>query len=79
MCDTKPISTSVEHDELLLAEEVAEMLKIHVTTVYRLAQSGDLRAHRIGGGKVSPRGLRIPRSAVTEYLSNSLIAPAEVA
>lgn len=56
-------------DELLTAEQVAQALKVHVTTVYRLATSGRLRAHRIGEGSTSPRGLRIPRQSVTDFLA----------
>lgn len=60
-------------DELLTAEQVAEVLKVHVTTVYRLATSGRLRAHRIGEGATSPRGLRVPQSALTAFLDASLV------
>lgn len=63
-------------DELLTAEEVAELLRVHVTTVCRYAKSGRLRAHRLGEGKESPRGLRIWRSAVNDFLDASLITPA---
>ncbi|MFF4791875.1 helix-turn-helix domain-containing protein [Streptomyces sp. NPDC001276] len=61
-------------DELLTAEQVADALKVHITTVYRLATSGRIRAHRIGEGTTSPRGLRIPRSALQDFLNASLIA-----
>lgn len=63
-------------DELLTAEQVAEMFKVHVTTVYRLATSGRLRAHRVGEGTTSPRGLRIPHSAVAAFLNASLVTAA---
>jgi excisionase family DNA binding protein len=66
-------------DELLTAEQVAEVLKVHVTTVCRLAKSGRLRAYRVGEGTTSPRGLRIERSAVTAFLAASLIAAADAA
>lgn len=66
-------------DELLTAEEVAEMLKVHVTTVYRLASSGRLKAHRVGEGTKSPRGLRIWRSAFDAFMAASLITPEELA
>ncbi|MER5461642.1 helix-turn-helix domain-containing protein [Streptomyces sp. NPDC002668] len=66
-------------DELLTAEHVADVLKVHVTTVYRLATSGRLRAHRVGEGTTSPRGLRIPRQALADFLNGSLITPSEVA
>lgn len=61
--------------ELLTAEQVASVLKVHVTTVYRLATSGRLRAHRIGEGSTSPRGLRIPRQSVTDFLNATEIPP----
>ena len=71
----KPVySQAPAVDELLTAEQVAEMLKVHVTTVCRYAKSGRLRAHRLGGGKESPRGLRIWRSAVNDFLKETLIA-----
>ncbi|MFB7647158.1 helix-turn-helix domain-containing protein [Streptomyces sp. NPDC056084] len=64
-------------DEFLTAEQVAAKLKIHVTTVYRLASSGRLKAYRIGEGTTSPRGLRIPRQAYLNFLRSSEIAPIE--
>lgn len=74
MCESTP-----PVEQMLTASEVARRLNVHVSTVYRLTDNGDLRAYRIGGGVVRRRGLRIPESAVTDYLSNSLIAPSEVA
>lgn len=62
-----------ESDEMLRAAVVAGILDVHVSTVYRLAESGRLRAHRIGEGRLRKRGLRIPRSAVTEFLRDSEI------
>ena len=62
-------------DELLTAEQVADVLKVHVTTVYRLATSGRLRAHRVGEGTTSPRGLRIRNSALAQFLADSEITP----
>lgn len=64
---------------MLRAKQVAERLDVHVSTVYRLADSGALRAHRIGEGRLRKRGLRIPESAVQAYLNDSLITPTEVA
>lgn len=74
---TSPASNS-EGERLLEASEVAERLRISLTSVYRLARSGDLRSHRFGQGKVRPRGLRIPESAVDERLRLSL-EPSEAA
>ncbi len=73
---TEPITPP---ERLLRAQEVADRLNVHVSTVYRLADSGRLRAHRIGEGRLRKRGLRVPESAVTDYLAHSLITPAEVA
>ena len=66
-------------ENLLTAAEVAETLRISLTAVYRLARSGELRSHRLGKGKVRPRGLRVPETAVAEYLANSRIEPSEAA
>lgn len=66
-------------EKLLAAADVAEKLNLSLTAVYRLTRSGDLRSHRLGKGKVRPRGLRIPESAVTEYLTGSIACPSEVA
>ncbi|MEU3990135.1 helix-turn-helix domain-containing protein [Streptomyces platensis] len=73
---TEPITPP---ERFLRAQEVADRLNVHVSTVYRLADSGRLRAHRIGEGRLRKRGLRVPESAVTDYLADSLITPAEVA
>jgi excisionase family DNA binding protein len=61
-------------DVMLKAPEVAQQLKVHVTTVYRLTRSGRLRAHHIGQGTIRRRGLRIPASAVAEFLRESSVA-----
>jgi excisionase family DNA binding protein len=55
--------------------EVADRLRVSRSTVYNLIASGRLTAYRNGGGKVRPRGVRIPESAVDAYLNGSLIAP----
>lgn len=62
-------------ERMLRAREVADRLRVHVSTVYRLADSGTLRAHRFGEGRLRKRGLRIPESAVSDYLSQSQISP----
>jgi len=61
--------------EFLNAAEVAIRLRVSRSTVYNLIASGRLAAHCMGGGKVRPRGLRVPESAVVEYLSSSAITP----
>ncbi len=57
------------------AAEVASALNLSLTAVYRLVRSGELRSHRHGQGKIRPRGLRVPESAVAEYLAGSLVTP----
>lgn len=80
MSDTAPApALELNGEKLLAAADVAAALNLSLTAVYRLARSGDLRSHRLGKGKVRPRGLRIPESAVTEYLDGSTITPSEVA
>lgn len=37
-------------EEILTPSEVAELLKIHVNTVYRLAEEGVIPGNRIGRG-----------------------------
>ncbi|WP_405848095.1 helix-turn-helix domain-containing protein [Streptomyces niveus] len=61
------------------AAEVAERLDVSRSTVYNLIASGRLAAHCMGGGKIRPRGLRVPESAVTAYLAGSTITPKAVA
>lgn len=61
--------------EFLNAAEVALRLRVSRSTVYNLIASGRLAAHCNGGGKIRPRGLRVPASAVDEYLSGSLVTP----
>ncbi|MEV8398860.1 helix-turn-helix domain-containing protein [Streptomyces niveus] len=65
--------------KFLNAAEVAERLDVSRSTVYNLIASGRLAAHCMGGGKIRPRGLRVPESAVTEYLAGSVITPSAVA
>ncbi|MCW7941649.1 hypothetical protein AAW14_06285 [Streptomyces hygroscopicus] len=62
-------------DKLLPAAEVATILNLSLTSVYRLARAGELRSHRLGKGKVRPRGLRIWESSALEYLRASEITP----
>lgn len=61
--------------KFLNAMEVADRLRVSRSTVYNLISSGRLAAHRNGGGKVRPRGVRIPEQAVEAYLNGSLITP----
>jgi excisionase family DNA binding protein len=61
--------------KFLNAAEVAARLDVSRSTVYNLIAAGRLTAHCMGGGKVRPRGLRIPEAAVEKYLSGSVIEP----
>lgn len=72
---TAPTTAPAADEPFLRAHQVAVRLDVHVSTVYRLADSGRLRAHRIGEGRLRKRGLRIPESAVTEFLEASRISP----
>jgi excisionase family DNA binding protein len=38
-----------EEDPIMTADEVAELLHIHPTTVYRLVKQGRIPAFRVGG------------------------------
>lgn len=58
-------------DNFLTVLEVAARLNVSKSTVYNLVSAGTLRSHRLGKGKVRPRGVRIPAGAVTEYLNSS--------
>jgi excisionase family DNA binding protein len=53
--------------------EVAEFLDVHPATVYRLIASGQLRTVRLGSGTKRRTGLKVPQSAVVEYLRGSQI------
>jgi excisionase family DNA binding protein len=58
-------------DDLLRVSEVAGILRLHVSSVYRLVDSGRLDAHALGDGKVRRRGIRIWRSSVDALLQES--------
>lgn len=73
--DRTPEAAS-QADELLDAKQVADLLRVHIATVYRLADSGRLRAMRLGSGQKRRRGFRCWASAVDEYLRDSEIEAA---
>ncbi len=60
---------------MLAAAEVAQLLNLSLTAVYRLARSGVLESHRHGQGASRPRGLRFPESAVIQYLNRTRTSP----
>ncbi|MFI5831051.1 helix-turn-helix domain-containing protein [Streptomyces sp. NPDC051578] len=68
-------NVATEPPEFLNASEVALRLRVSRSTVYNLIAAGRLPAHCNGGGKIRPRGYRVPESAVAEYLSGSLVSP----
>jgi len=51
--------------ELLTAQEVARLLKTHASTIYRLAQSGELRSKKIG------KLIRFRPADVKEYIQTA--------
>ncbi|MFH8867131.1 helix-turn-helix domain-containing protein [Streptomyces griseus] len=66
-------------DELLTAKQIAEIMKVHVATVYRLADSGQLRAMRFGRGESRRRGFRCWKSVVLDFMRDSEYPAEEVA
>ena len=48
--------------ELLTAQEAADYLRINIKLLYKLVDSGELKAKRVG------RIIRITKTAITEYL-----------
>ncbi len=49
---------------ILTVREVAAYLRLHAATVYRMAQSGDLPAFRVG------RGWRFKREQIEQWLAD---------
>ena len=43
-----PLECSLTRDEVMTAREVAELLKMPVSTIYELARRGELPARRLG-------------------------------
>jgi excisionase family DNA binding protein len=62
----------VKEDRIAFSpQEAAEKLGVHVATIYRLVDRGELRAIRLGGRGDSKRTLRIPAEALDAYLGNT--------
>lgn len=57
--------------ELMTAREVAEALRVDITTVHRWT-----RDKKIGSVRLGPRIVRIPRADVERLLSEFIAAPA---
>ena len=51
------------YDDILTAAEIAEILKIGTTQVYRIVRSGDLKAFKEG------KDWKIAKPALIEYVS----------
>mgnify|MGYP001190514795 CR=1 FL=1 len=43
-----PVGSSLTRDEVMTAREVADLLKMPVSTIYQLARRGELPASRLG-------------------------------
>jgi excisionase family DNA binding protein len=52
--------------------DVAEILDVHVATVYRMINAKRLRTLSVGNGTKRRAGLKIPQSAVVAYLRESV-------
>ena len=55
---------SIPVDEIIIPSQVAELLKIHVKTVYRLAREGVIVGNRIG------RSWRFSKNHILDLLFN---------
>lgn len=51
--------------------DVAQMLDVHVATVYRLINAKRLRTVSVGSGTKRRTGLKIPQASVLSYLRES--------
>ena len=60
----------VEGTPVYRAREVAMMVDVDVSTIYRAIRSGELNAYRVG------KLLRIPASAIDAYLKRPAVAAA---
>jgi excisionase family DNA binding protein len=48
--------------ELMTAQEAADYLRVNIKLLYKLVDSGEIKAKRVG------RIIRITKTAITEYL-----------
>lgn len=58
--------------QMFRVKAVADILDVHISTVYRLIESKHLGSVRIGFGKGA---IRIPAQALNDYLASLGIAP----
>ena len=54
----------MEKHEFLTAEEVAEMLKVNIMTIYRYIKAGKIRAFKLG------KNFRIEKKEFDRFLSS---------
>jgi len=45
-----PVGLSSQEDEVLTSAEVADLLKVHLSSVRRWSRDGRLKGYRLGGG-----------------------------
>jgi len=64
MTDHQPIDPDLK---LLTVAEIAAILRISKMTVYRLIESGDIPALRVG------RSFRVPEDDVKQYLERAMV------
>lgn len=59
-------------EQLLTADEVADMLRVSTMTVYRLIRRGELPAVRVG------RSYRVRRPDLDGYLQGQVVDPSDM-
>ena len=50
------------YEDIVIPEELSEMLKMGMSQIYQLQESGEMKAYRLG------RMWKIPKRAVEEYV-----------
>ena len=73
---TPPPKNAPDLDELLTAEQVAQILKVKPDTVRSWIQAGSLRASRPGNGARPGRKYRVRRADLDAFIAKSQTAPA---
>ena len=72
----QPPKNEPDFDELLTAEQVAQILKVKPDTVRSWIQAGSLRASRPGNGTRPGRKYRVRRSDLDAFVAESERRPA---
>lgn len=65
----------VEWPQFLTPLEVAEVLRVHVRTVYRMIEAGELAAVRVGAGPSGKWQYRVYEDAFAAYLLGARVVP----